>query len=156
VLDGPEDYFVRLDRAGPDGKPLVRFVSARTEANRLLGSLPAPGQAEYQKLHGDDAAQRLAQAKQLSDPHLLADVAAPYQHTRAGAEAVDLLATYHLSRDEPLIAALWFGRLLARPAAEPPPQTLYKAALAFHRSGDKEKGEGVWKQLAERLKKDGG
>src|SRR5262245_43895387 len=65
IIDAREDAFVTVTRPGPDGKPLERVIAARAEANRLLLALPAAGRAAYQKQVGDDAAQRLAQAKQL-------------------------------------------------------------------------------------------
>jgi hypothetical protein len=157
ILDASEDSLVSVTRAGPDGKPMARMVSSRLEAQRLLAALPEAGRAEYQNRVGDDAAQRLAQAKQLADPQLLADVARRYFYSTSGPEAVTLLATHHLNRDEPLLAALWFARLFERvPAEQASPSTLYRAALAFTRAGDKEKGEALWKQATGKLQKDGG
>ncbi|OAI48364.1 hypothetical protein AYO44_07255 [Planctomycetaceae bacterium SCGC AG-212-F19] len=157
ILDAPEDAFVTVTRPGPDGKQVARVVFARAEANRLLQTLPAAGRAAYQKQVGDDAAQRLAQAKQLGDPNLLADVTRRYWLTPSGPEAATLLATHHLNRDEPLLAALWFGRLFERVAPDSAsPLVLYPAALAFARAGDKNKSEAFWKQVADKIKADGG
>src|SRR5262249_10639063 len=40
LLDLKEDSFVEVDKPGADGKKVVTWSSVRTEANRLLASLP--------------------------------------------------------------------------------------------------------------------
>src|SRR5262245_63792615 len=50
VLDAKEDTFLRQEAKGPRGQPAVRFTSARAEAERLVGSLPA-ARMEYYQLH---------------------------------------------------------------------------------------------------------
>src|SRR5438046_613872 len=47
ILDHSEDAFVAVPRPGPDGKETVGWVSARSEARRLLGTLPAAGLELY-------------------------------------------------------------------------------------------------------------
>src|SRR4029077_1983588 len=86
-----------------------------------------------------------------------AEVATRYLHTEAGAEAALLLGTRSLVRDEPLLAALYFGRLYDRRGAEKlPAWTLYKIAMSFYRSGDKDGGDEVWRQLTKKIDRDGG
>jgi tetratricopeptide (TPR) repeat protein len=157
VLDSKTDAFVLVSGTKLDGKAVTRYASAKAEANRLLGTLPAKGRDEYQKLYGAAATERLKQAKLLNDAKILADVTTRYLHTTAGIEATNLLATRCLDRDEPLLASLYFDRLLAHtPPQELTGLTLYKAALASYRAGFKEKGDAAWKQLAEKVKKEGG
>jgi outer membrane protein assembly factor BamB len=156
LLDQREDGFAQVPEVVND-KPSTRTVSIRTEANRLLGALPAEGKKAYLKLHGENAEQRLKQARQLEDPDLLADVASRYLHTPAGPEALLLLGNRALSRDDPLLATLYFERRLRLPeAAKISPLNLYRMALAFYRAGEKPQGDRLWKQLAEAVKQDGG
>src|SRR5262245_50542457 len=63
VLDHTEDAFVPVRQPGPNGKETVGWVSARTEANRLLATLPPKGQEFYQVQHGARAAALLAAAR---------------------------------------------------------------------------------------------
>lgn len=41
LLEIKEDVFAEISRKGADGKPITALVSVRTEANRLVASLPA-------------------------------------------------------------------------------------------------------------------
>src|SRR5579871_3708598 len=43
LLDSREDSFAEVTRVGPDGKTITRLVSARSEAARLLQTLPEAG-----------------------------------------------------------------------------------------------------------------
>src|SRR5262249_582008 len=111
----------------------------------------------YETVYGPAAKARLAEAKTRGDATLLAEVATRYLHTDAGAEAVALLGTRFLNRDEPLMAALYFDRLRSRQGLEKlPPWTIYKIALAFYRSGDKDQGDEIWKELLKKIERDGG
>src|SRR5207248_9675891 len=75
VLDHAEDAFVPVRRPGPDGKETVGWVSARTEANRLLATLAPTGREFYQVQHGARAAGLLAAARKAGDLLQLAQVA---------------------------------------------------------------------------------
>jgi outer membrane protein assembly factor BamB len=137
VLMSKEDVFVQVRRKGPDGKERMRWVSARAEANRLLATMAPKGLPFYEVLYGAQAKSKLDDAKKTGDPQILAEVAQRYFHTDAGAEATDLLGTYHLDRGRPLMAALCYKRLLEREGADAlGPLALFKAALAFRLSGD--------------------
>ncbi len=152
LLEGKEDSFIEVD-GPPDekGKPTKRRVSVRTEANRLIGELPANGLETYQVMYGPAAANALKGALDANDPAMLAEVALKYLHTKAGADATNLLGTYHLDRGSYLMAALSFERLLSRPDADKlPVKVLFKAALAFRRAGDSANAEKVWKQMTDR------
>jgi outer membrane protein assembly factor BamB len=155
VLMSKEDVFVQVRRKGPDGQEKVRWVSARAEANRLLATMPSKGLDFYEVLFGAQSKSRLDEAKKNGDPQGLAEVAQRYFHTEAGAQAADLLGTYHLDRGRPLMAALCFKRLLEREGANNlSPLVLFKAALAFRLSGDPayvSKAQQTMDQLATRL-----
>ncbi|HEY1376304.1 MAG TPA: PQQ-binding-like beta-propeller repeat protein, partial [Gemmataceae bacterium] len=152
LLEAKEDSFIETD-GPPDekGKPTKRRISVRTEANRLIGELPPDGLETYQVVYGQAASDALKAALDANDPGLLAEVALRYLHTKAGADATNLLGTYHLDRGSYLMAALSFERLLSRPDADKlPVKVLFKAALAFRRAGDTANAEKVWKQMADR------
>jgi outer membrane protein assembly factor BamB len=119
--------------------------------------MPAAGLKVYEDVYGREAATNLERAQQHNDPQQLADVAQRYLHTKAGTKAAELLGTRCLERDEPMMAAPYFERLVNGPrGADLDSQILVKAALAFYRAGDKVAGEETWKQLVARAKRDGG
>src|SRR5207249_4116007 len=125
--------------------------SVKTEAERLIGSMPSEGMEFYRLTQRADSKALLERAKADSDPTILADVAKRYLYTEAGAEAANLLGTYYLERGQHVPASLMFERLINREGADKvSPATLIKAALAFRRTGERAKEEGVWKTLAER------
>jgi outer membrane protein assembly factor BamB len=140
ILDHPQDYFMPVKRG-----PATLWVSMRAEANRMLGSMPDKGKEVYEVLSGPRAASLLREAKKANDAEGLAKVALHYFHTRAGAEAMDLLGTHHLDRGRYLMAASCFRQLLDR--ADVAPATLFKAGLAFRRSGDEAAVARTWKLL---------
>jgi outer membrane protein assembly factor BamB len=159
ILNKQEDVFVQVRRKGADNQEQVRWVSARAEANRLLGTMPSKGLDYYELQYGGQAKKLLTEAKKAGDTQLLASVAQRYFHTEAGAEATDLLGTYHLDRGRALMAALCYERLLRREGADQlAPLTLFKAALAFRLSGapssTKDAGD-IWKRLVARAGRDG-
>jgi outer membrane protein assembly factor BamB len=144
LLDTREDVFIEVKRDNAS-----RWTSLRGEANRLLGSMPLKGREFYELQYGARAKALLADAKGKGDPQLLADVAQRYLHTQAGAEATNLLGTYHLDRGRYVMAALCFERLLNRAETEvPSPLTLFKATLAFRRTGDRANADRAWKLLS--------
>jgi outer membrane protein assembly factor BamB len=152
LLEDKQDSFIDVD-GGPDdkGKPTKRRVSVRTEANRLIGELPPDGLETYQVKYGQMAADHLKAALDGNDPALLAEVAVRFLHTKAGADATNLLGTYYLDRGEYLMANLSFERLLGRPDADKlPTKVLFKAALAARRAGDASAAEKWWKKMADR------
>ena len=105
----------------------------------------------YQVKYGQTAAEHLKAALDANDPALLAEVASRYLHTKAGADATNLLGTYYLDRGEYLMASLSFERLLSRPDADKlPAKVLFKAALAARRAGDSATAEKWWKKMADK------
>src|SRR5947209_2516789 len=155
ILDNKQDVFVQMKRKGEDGKEKTHWISARTEADRLLGSMPANGLEFYESLYGGQAKNLLAKAKASGDIGLLGEIARRYFHTEAGAAAVDLLGTYKLDRAETLEAAVCYKRLLQREGADQlTPLVLVKAALAFRLAGDggyDALGRQVWEKLSARV-----
>jgi outer membrane protein assembly factor BamB len=151
LLEAKEDSFIEVEGKDDKGNTTKRRVSVRIEANRLIGELPPEGLEFYQITYGPAADSRLKEALEKNDPSILADVAVRFLHTKAGAEASNLLGTYHLDRGSYLMAALSFERLLTRPDADKLPfKVLFKAALAFRRAGDTENAEKLWKKLADK------
>jgi outer membrane protein assembly factor BamB len=159
ILDRDEDFYVQLSYVDPKTmRKGSRSVSIKFEANRIIGSMPEDGLNLYQGIHGDKAKARLDEAKKTGSKEILAEVAMRYLHTKAGAEANDLLGTYHLDRGEYFMAALRFDSLLSLKSERTKLSdlTLFKAALAFRRAGDSAKFKTAWDRLEPELKKNGG
>jgi outer membrane protein assembly factor BamB len=141
-----EDVFVERDNG--------RWVSARIEALKVLGTLP-PGALEFYEQHyGTQARKLLDQGKAAGDPKIIAQVAMRYHYTEAGPEAYGLLGSWHLDHSRYLVAALCFERMLERHgvADKLTPAMLFRIALAFERAGEREKREHYWKVLEARLR----
>jgi outer membrane protein assembly factor BamB len=159
VLDLKEDVSVQVEREGANKRKKKAWVSARVEANRLIGKMPAEGLQFYELQFGPQARKALNDAKKSSDPQQqLAEVVLRYYHTDAGVEAADLLGTYSLDRGKPLEAALRYSQLLKREGADRLGAfTLFKAALAFRLAGAAytEAAKDTWKRLAELVGRDG-
>jgi outer membrane protein assembly factor BamB len=146
LLDAKEDAFMPITSRDTDGKESTRWVSVRSEANRLLGSLPEAGRKFYEETHGKQAQTLLVDALKRHDVEQLARVAVNYFHTEAGRSATGLLGSELLERGEFVLAALCFDRLLALP--EPPDvRILLQACMAQQLGGDRERAEEVWKLL---------
>jgi outer membrane protein assembly factor BamB len=155
LLNNPEDGFVQVSTDGP--KPTTLWVSIRSEANRLLGTMPRDGLKVYEDMFGREAATNLERAQKQNDPQMLADVAQRFLHTKSGLKAAELLGTRCLERDEAMMAAPYFERLVNGPrGADLETPVILKAALAFYRAGDKAGGDEEWKKLQARAKQDGG
>ncbi|MDB5312310.1 MAG: bamB 1 [Gemmataceae bacterium] len=138
ILDAKSDSFFNInDKAGE--KILIRRISVKTEANRIIAAFPKEGLEFYQQSYGQAAATLLDEAvKGNYDLATLSDLSQRYFHTNAGAEGTILLGTLYLERGNYLEAAYAFERLLARPNTDDflTPRTLFKAALALRRGGD--------------------
>jgi outer membrane protein assembly factor BamB len=134
VLDTKSDSF--LERKSDDGK--IQRVSAKQEANRLIGEFPNEGKQFYQLTYGPAADDLLKKSTDRTyDRGQLAELSQRYFHTKAGATATALLASLQLERGNYIEAAYSYERLLARKDADEllTPLTLYKSALAFKRAG---------------------
>jgi outer membrane protein assembly factor BamB len=159
ILNKDGDVFVQVKRKGVNGQEKIHWVSAKAEANRLLGTMPKDGLEIYEVQFGAEAKRLLKQAKETGDPQLLAEVAHRFFHTEAGIEATDLLGTYHLDRGGAIMAALCYERLLHRAGADQlTPLALFKATLAFRRAGDdanRKLAQETWKKLEAKIKREG-
>jgi outer membrane protein assembly factor BamB len=156
LLDN-KDSFLEVKAALPGGGETVDRVSVHVEANRLVGQLPPAGLNFYRIKYGKEAELRLKEALDQGDPEVLAEVMRRFFHTKAGAEATDLLGTYHLDRGNYNQASQCFDRLIpwqdrsagtVKGVVEP--RLLYKAVVAFKRTGEKFYGdlaEKLWQQL---------
>lgn len=87
ILGGREDYFFKPDRDAPVHRSL------KSEARRLLGSMPARGLESYELQFGAIARQGLNEAVESGNIDLVAEVARRYFHTVAGYEATYLVGT---------------------------------------------------------------
>jgi outer membrane protein assembly factor BamB len=151
LLDAKEDGFVPVSGRDAQGCASTRWVSARTEAERLLQGLPDKALEFYELQFGARARKQLNETG--SDPQLLADAGRRFGHTQAGGEALDRLGSYYLDRGQATLATICFERLLGtrRSVASDDRQsaaTLYRAALAFHLLGDRTRAEQAWQRLA--------
>ena len=93
-------------------------TSLKTEARRLLGSMPPKGREWYELQYGAQARASLEQAVAHRDVTMLADTSRRYFHSKAGYEATLLLGRYQLDHGQSLAAALCFKRLMESPAAQ--------------------------------------
>src|SRR5947209_3766007 len=120
--------------------------------------MPDEGLDVYEVRFGGKARQELEEAKKKGERELLAQVAQRYLHTRAGAEANDLLATTFLDRGQFFMAALRYERLLSlRPdRVKLGDLTLFKAALAYRRAGDLKNAAVAWERFEAKVRGKGG
>ncbi len=94
-----------------------RRVSVKSEAQRMLGKIPARGREWYELKFGTDARLMLNEAIASMDERGLAEVSRKYFHTQAGYEAAMLAGRLHLDQGRPLAAALYFKQLADSPPA---------------------------------------
>ncbi|MEX2560265.1 MAG: PQQ-binding-like beta-propeller repeat protein, partial [Pirellulales bacterium] len=135
ILEAPEDFFFQPNRDEPI------FRSLKSEAQRLIGRMPADGRAAYELQYGAGARRMLDEAARAGDGAALAEVSRRFFHTQAGYEATYLLAATELDRGRPLSAALCLKRLQDTPDAAQrfEPSLSLKAAVCWRRAGLTEK-----------------
>ncbi|MBS0265352.1 MAG: PQQ-binding-like beta-propeller repeat protein [Planctomycetes bacterium] len=120
----------------PEG---VKWVSLHAEAQRLIGRVPPEWLEQYRKQYSGLAKQLLADAVASGSPAEFGRLARTYFHTDAGYEAANRIGSWHLDRNEPALAARWFGLLWqARPALTQSAVWRAKAALALAQVGQTE------------------
>jgi outer membrane protein assembly factor BamB len=158
ILDSKEDFYVQIKQRDGHGRESIRWTSGKFEANNLLGTMAAEGLDVYEVRFGGKARGLLDDATKRGDWEQLADVAQRYQHTKAGAEANELLATYFLDRGQFFTAALRFEKIIGMKAERftVTDLTLFKTVLAYQRAGEVKKADQIWKQLEPRLEGKGG
>jgi outer membrane protein assembly factor BamB/tetratricopeptide (TPR) repeat protein len=151
----------REDRFRRDGEGKnVRWLSLRTEAERMLEALPAAGRDFYALSYEGPARRMLDEARDRHDLAGLHEVVRRFRSTTAGAEALALLGTHYLDRGHHDLAAACFAQLFRRPGPDKlPPLTLFKAALAFRGAGPSPEPAGheslAWRHLSERIGEEG-
>ncbi len=152
VLKYPEDKMVDVPRpVGAGGKVVMVPVSARREAERLIGELDPDGLEWYRQTYGPEAKELLDRAKANGKTDDLKTVMNYYLHTDAGATATHLLALRSLDRGDYIPACLCYERLLGREEADKLPSTvLFEAVYANRLGGNKVKEEELLKQIVER------
>lgn len=160
ILDAKSDSFFDVEYK-VDGETKYHRISVKTEANRIIAAFPKEGLQFYQQSYGQSAATLLDDAVKANyDLAMLADLSQRYFHTKAGADGTALLASIHLERGNYLEAAYAFERLLGRPNSDDvmTARNLFKAALAFKRSGDPKHAamyKTVWDKLEKATRRDG-
>lgn len=154
ILDTQEDFYVQVREKDNQGREVLRWTSVKFEAQNLLGSMPDEGLDVYEQRFGGKAMLALKQARETGDRELLAAVAHKWFHTKAGAEANDLLATSLLDRGQYFLAALRFERSLKLPAEryKTSDLTLFKTALAYRRAGETKKAGIMWERFEDKLR----
>ena len=106
-----QDYFLSESEAAGTQ------TSLKSEAQRMLGSMPDKGRELYELKFGADARQMLERALETRDFPQLVEVTRRYFHTSAGYEATMLIGRYYLDQGRPLAAAMRFERLVGSPRA---------------------------------------
>src|SRR5262249_52270302 len=98
----------------------------------------------------------LDEAKGAKDSGPLAELASRYGRTKAGMEAIRRLADYHFGERRFSLACVCYERLFERQdMGKAEPETVYRAAFAYRKVGDKTAADQVWKELKPRIAKDG-
>ena len=105
ILEEPEDFFVRPDKNSPI------YRSLKSEAERMIGRLPAKGRELYELQFGAQARRMLADALASGDVLRLGEVSHRFFHTSSGYEATLLLGLHHFDHNRPLAGALVLQRL---------------------------------------------
>lgn len=146
LIEAPQDYF--LEREQGAGQESSNWTSVRAEARRLLLELPARGRAFYSLKYDRPASELLERAAATGDIGTLVDIVRRYPVTRAGTEALAILGSYHLDRGQVDLAGLWFDLLYSDPLLQKQTNsTLFKALVAFHATGRKERADKVREQV---------
>jgi len=160
IHDNKEDFYIKVterDAAEPK-REIVNWSSAKFVANGVLGRLPPKGLEAYERAYGPQARKMLTDAGKKEER--VVEVAQRYYHTKAGIEANEWFAELRLAQGQVFVAALRFEKLLSVKHAQSQISdvTLFKAAIAFHRSGDSKNFEQTWKRLTANIesKKKGG
>lgn len=146
-----EDVFVPLEKPDAEGNQRIVYVSVKTEAGRLIANLPKAGRDFYETTYGPRALDMVKAARTNNDPRAMGQAMSLYLHTNAGIDAASWLGTYYLDRAQFTHATRFYKQLVERAGlSELRPNTLLKAAYAFHAAGDRNAREAVLKELDKR------
>ena len=102
LLESKEDFFFRPN------KNAKTLRSLKSEARRLIGTLPPAGREAYERNYGPQAKRLLDLAITEGNVSSLAEISRRFPHTRAGYEALFLVGRHHLDTGRPLAASLCF------------------------------------------------
>ena len=131
-LPGDSFYF-------PDVETKTKFLSTKSEAMRLLETLPDAGRRVYELKYGIKSTRDLKDALAKGKFSEVEKIARLYFHTDAGYEAAYLLASHQLDAGKSLSAALNFERLrrVSRAGVRNrfEPMLSLKTAVAWGRAG---------------------
>ncbi|MDA1213956.1 MAG: PQQ-binding-like beta-propeller repeat protein [Planctomycetota bacterium] len=131
ILEKPDDSLYRT----PDG----HWISIRSEAQRLIGTLPIEAQELYRDQYDGLAERLFNDSLRSGNSSGILEVASKFFHTSSGIVAANWLGSYHFQRGEYVLAGRWFERLMT---VEAPltrdPKWLIKAALAWKLAGQEE------------------
>jgi outer membrane protein assembly factor BamB len=143
ILTADRDAFSRIDRQQRT------WQSIKSEAGRLIGSLPAAGREAYELQFRARADRLLEQAVAANDSAGVVAVARRWSHTPAGRRATLLSAIEALEANQPLAAAAWLDRLAAADdAAGFEPTLSVMRATAWLRAGDRAAAAGIIEKAA--------
>jgi outer membrane protein assembly factor BamB len=131
ILGADRDSFVRSREARVGGP----WSSVKTEAARLIRSLPQAGRTAYELQFRARAERLLADAIAADDSTAIVAVARRWFATPAGQRAALLAALEALESGQPLAATAWLERLSVGDAATEPTIALLRA-WARDRAGD--------------------
>lgn len=147
VIDHGGDAFYQ-----PEDKPKSLFRSVKSEATRLIGSIPRDARRNTYDLEFGPVARTLLD-EAAGDPEKLAAVARRFLHTEAGAEAQYRVGLWHMDHGRWLAASTCLDRLAELPDAS----DTYEPLLSLRRhatyvaAGDTERAEALAKQITERF-----
>ncbi|MCK5113680.1 MAG: PQQ-binding-like beta-propeller repeat protein [Phycisphaerae bacterium] len=113
-----------------------RFVSLRSEAVRLLGTIPPEHLEGYRRLYDSKARSKFKKALQTGNIPALKQVAEIYALTSVGPIAIERLGEMEFDRGGfTQSAAYWMQLLEITSGTEKPPLLLLKIAVASHLAG---------------------
>ncbi|MEI7781501.1 MAG: PQQ-binding-like beta-propeller repeat protein, partial [Planctomycetota bacterium] len=131
ILASDRDFFFRPDLRKNNWR------SIKTEASRLIGTLPPVGREAYALQFRSRAERLLKQAIASNDSSGVVAVARRWFHTPAGQQATMLAALEALEAQQPLAAAAWLDRLKASGAQGFEPTLAIMRAKAWWLAGDR-------------------
>jgi len=146
VLDGKDDGLLP-----PPGQAGL-CLTAKREALRLLGTLPAESLRLYELRFGQQARRLLGEAIRGGNAELLSRVSYQYFHTAAGSEAMLLRAYRHQNYGRPreAVSCLRWFELAPAAAARRETEILLLAAVCWWSAGEPQQAEQALLRLKSR------
>lgn len=148
LLNLPQDGFFQP----PDALP-GRFVSLKQQAELRISQATSEERQAYEQKFGPEARSLFEQATTERNVKLAEEVMRRFLHTRAGADAVYWLGSYHMDRADYESALQYLLRLRRLPvAAQFEPQLTLRAALCLYRTGRMERAQALVRETAAKVK----